>query len=273
MGIMEHMMRVSRVIVTLILVLTLAPACNRQAGRPQPDTVVSFNQVDLEELPAEPKKWAEERHRRRGTYVRDFGDKTYLLVSWGEKPTGGYGVKIEEVAGTRTGSLVGVRLSAPKPGELVTQALTYPHAVAVAQRLNRPVKFAFLGGLNLQDQPAAAKPGPREQNGHEQEEPVASSENFRVTSPRPGSTIGSPLRVTGRARVFEGSFILELEDGHNVLAREIVQATEGAPGWGAFDVTLTFPPATNPAGALLFVTEDPRDGRRREELIIPVRFR
>lgn len=262
--------RVSWAMLAFLLVLILAPACTRQPDRRQPDTALTFNQVNREDLPAEPQAWAEERHRQQGTYVRDFGEKTYLLVSWGEKPTGGYDVKIEEVAKASDGSLVGVRLSAPKPDEFVTQAFTYPHAIAVGPLLDRPVKFAFLGGLTLTDKSRADESV--QKKGREEITPPAMSKNFRVTSPAPGSAINSPLRVTGQARVFEGSFILEMEDGHNVLAREVVQTTEGGPGWGFFDVTLTFANPTNPAGALLFVTEDASDGRRREELIVPIRF-
>lgn len=42
--------------------------------------------------------------------------------------------------------------------------------------------------------------------------------------------------VSGEARVFEGSFMYNVEDGHQVLVMETpVQVNEGAPSWGKFE--------------------------------------
>ncbi|MGB9887009.1 MAG: Gmad2 immunoglobulin-like domain-containing protein [Moorellales bacterium] len=102
--------------------------------------------------------------------------------------------------------------------------------------------------------------------------PVAQSENFRIFAPAPGSTVtvGRPLLVRGQARAFEATFILELEDGHNVLARQVVTADNAI--WGNFEVELEFEAPTSPHGTLLFVTESAADGSRREELAIPLKF-
>jgi hypothetical protein len=103
---------------------------------------------------------------------------------------------------------------------------------------------------------------------------VATSENFRLFEPAPGSTVavGRPLTVRGQARVFEATFILELEDGHNLLASQVVTADNAGPHWGNFSVELEFDAPTSPYGTLLFVTIDADDGSRREELAVPVKF-
>ncbi len=103
-------------------------------------------------------------------------------------------------------------------------------------------------------------------------EEAARSENFTVFSPRPGEVVRSPVRIRGRARVFEGSFVVEIEDGHNLLAREVVQASAGGPEWGEFDLSVEFETPTSPGGTLIFVTYDAADGKRKEELLLPVKF-
>ncbi len=246
---------------------------------------IPFERIDLaregDRLPAEVRSWAEVASRRRGEHVRHRGDHTYILVAWGEKPTGGYSVRVEEVARGRRGEVVVVRLTAPRPGDVVTQALTHPFDLVRTPRLKRPVIFAYAGDLTLaQDAGAGGRaggqPAPPEQRAPERGAPeratVARARNFIVFTPAPGAVLASPVTVTGLARVFEGSFVLELEDGHNVLARQTVQAEAGAPAWGEFRVSLSFAPPTNPAGALIFVTYSAADGSRREELILPVRF-
>ncbi|MCD5324716.1 MULTISPECIES: BsuPI-related putative proteinase inhibitor [Pontibacillus] len=45
--------------------------------------------------------------------------------------------------------------------------------------------------------------------------------------------------VTGEARVFEGSFMYNVEDGHRVLVPDTaVQTSQGAPNWGEFEFTV-----------------------------------
>ncbi|KGP90744.1 sporulation protein [Pontibacillus chungwhensis BH030062] len=45
--------------------------------------------------------------------------------------------------------------------------------------------------------------------------------------------------VSGEARVFEGSFMYNVEDGHQVIVMDTpVQVSEGAPGWGEFEFTV-----------------------------------
>ena len=70
-----------------------------------------------------------------GASVSDSGEGAYLAAYWGEKPTGGY---ILEVGSARLeGDRVTVRLVLEEPPRdaVVTQALTYPYAVAVVRGL------------------------------------------------------------------------------------------------------------------------------------------
>ena len=71
-----------------------------------------------------------------GARVPDSGDGTYLAVYWGEKPTGGYSLAVESAR--LEGGRVTVRLVLKEPprGAIVTQALTYPYAVAVVRDLD-----------------------------------------------------------------------------------------------------------------------------------------
>lgn len=74
--------------------------------------------------------------------IPDSGSGTYVAAFWGEKPTGGYSVAV--VSARRERDRVRIELSLKKPPEdaLVTQSLTYPHAVAVIRDLE-PAGKAF----------------------------------------------------------------------------------------------------------------------------------
>jgi len=65
----------------------------------------------------------------------DFRRQTVAVIHAGERPTGGYSVRVEKVAsGPRAGQArVWRRVLEPGPDAMVTQALTYPCAVLVLE--------------------------------------------------------------------------------------------------------------------------------------------
>jgi hypothetical protein len=80
-----------------------------------------------------------------GANVPDSGEGAYLAAYWGEKPTGGYSlaVKSARIEGDRV--TVRLALKEPPPDAIVTQALTYPYAVAVVRELDpRGKDFSFV---------------------------------------------------------------------------------------------------------------------------------
>lgn len=91
-----------------------------------------------------------------------------------------------------------------------------------------------------------------------------------VETPAVGDVITSPVRVTGSASVFEATFVVELvRRGGTVLGREVVTASEGAPGRGSFTARLTFEGAGDVV--LRVYQESMEDGTPLDEVRIPVR--
>ncbi len=83
--------------------------------------------------------------RAIGARVPNSGNGTYLVAYWGEKSTGGYSLAVESAR--LEGDRVTVRLALrePPPDAFVTQALTYPYAVAVVRDLDLQGKdFLFV---------------------------------------------------------------------------------------------------------------------------------
>ncbi|MGF1470154.1 MAG: protease complex subunit PrcB family protein [Rubrobacteraceae bacterium] len=65
-----------------------------------------------------------------GVSVPDSGEGTYLAAFWGEQPTGGYTVEILSARTEEDRIVVRLALGRPSPDAMVSQALTYPYAVA-----------------------------------------------------------------------------------------------------------------------------------------------
>lgn len=68
-----------------------------------------------------------------GYLVHTTNKNTYVIINMGEKPTGGFSLAVDSVG--LVGGVLGVSLleKSPKPGDVVTQALTYPQVVLLVQ--------------------------------------------------------------------------------------------------------------------------------------------
>jgi PrcB C-terminal len=79
-----------------------------------------------------------------GTNIKNSGDGTYLAAYWGEKPTGGYSMSVRSARLEGSRVMVELLLKEPPRDAILTQALTYPHAVAVIWDLSPEGKnFSF----------------------------------------------------------------------------------------------------------------------------------
>ncbi|WP_019877920.1 Gmad2 immunoglobulin-like domain-containing protein [Sporichthya polymorpha] len=63
-----------------------------------------------------------------------------------------------------------------------------------------------------------------------------------ILAPLSGRSYSSPLTVAGQARVFEASVTVDVSQNGNVLKRAHVQATQGAPELGDWQVTFALDP-------------------------------
>lgn len=71
----------------------------------------------------------------------DFDQEMVLAVFMGERRTGGYRVEVNDVARDGETLRVSVRMSAPGPNCMTTQALTQPYQIVRLPRVEGPVEF------------------------------------------------------------------------------------------------------------------------------------
>ncbi|MDP8951393.1 MAG: protease complex subunit PrcB family protein [Actinomycetota bacterium] len=87
-----------------------------------------------------------------GTEVLDSGDGTYLAAYWGLKSTGGHSLVVESVRLEGDRVTVRLALQEPPPDAIVTQALTYPYAIAIVRErdlLEKDFSFVDQDGQEL----------------------------------------------------------------------------------------------------------------------------
>lgn len=94
-----------------------------------------------------------------------------------------------------------------------------------------------------------------------------------VESPTVGNSVGSPLRVTGTANVFEAVFRINIVNWDGlIIADEVVTASSGTGTRGTFDVTIPFTVDKAGRGALIVFAESAKDGSQIDVVEIPLQL-
>lgn len=130
------------VVVVLMLVLIFACGCTEDE---EVKEVIVPEVFEEAELPDEIKAWIDDSRDTFGGRSLIHEGLHYILVTYGEKPTGGYTVEITEIAKKGAELVVTVQFSEPGEGEMVTQALTYPYDLAVVKETDLAVEFRATG--------------------------------------------------------------------------------------------------------------------------------
>lgn len=186
-----------------------------------------------------------------------LGDKTYLIVTRGAKPTGGYAVSIKEVVEKETEVVVKVQYQDPAPDAVVTQAISYPYVVAMIEKTTKPVRFEGEDNAYI----------PQLYGLDNMEQITAESQGIKLLTPIQKEKV---LTVRGIARVFEATVSWRLIDAQGQEKKSgFVTAAIGGPDWGYFSFDI--PKEYQQAGMILQVYESSaKDGTPINVIEIPV---
>lgn len=96
--------------------------------------------------------------------------------------------------------------------------------------------------------------------------------DIEVAAPRPGEEVRSPVRVRGRARVFEGNVQIQVRNSRGmVIGNGYGTASAGAPEWGTFNAAIMYHlNGGTQAGVVEVFSTDPKDGRVANLVSVPV---
>jgi len=131
------------VVTILVAALVFVYGCGEPAGPEEPDEP---DEVVLpDELPSEIQAWIDASLEEFGAQTKVYEGVLYMLVTYGEKPTGGYVVEITDIAEEEDKIVVTVHFTEPGEDDIVTQALTYPYDLAMMDDPGLPVEFIATG--------------------------------------------------------------------------------------------------------------------------------
>lgn len=80
-------------------------------------------------------------------------------------------------------------------------------------------------------------------------------------------------KISGEARVFEGSFTYSVSDGHNVFIEKNEQVEKGGPDWAPFSFEVKIPEDDLPINGTLMLElfyYSPKNGEKEDTLAVPL---
>lgn len=253
-------MRKRFLILGLIILMLGLPGC-QASNKPmeqskKPDTQVN-PALDEGNYPSEVDSWLTNMREYEVAGVVEKGDKTYLLVSGGEKPTAGYQVKIVQVQ--ENNEAVTVTVDLVSPSGPAAQVISYPNAVHTLNHRLGSQRVEFVWSSNRDPIPQVV--------GLQPTVPFeAASNNIKIMKM---DMDNQRISVQGIARIFEGSLSYQFVNSEDeIVEAGVVQTAAGAPDWGSFtlDNILRPPRATK----IQFFWSSPKDGRPLDMINIPL---
>lgn len=185
---------------------------------------ISFRELDPNRAPNAIKQWVQRYRDTEVAQVKNYGNKTYLLVTRGQKPTGGYGVSITQVENRGDVILATVRYT--EPSRIVTPAVTYPLTLVEMPRVDKPVRFV---GENGQVIPQLPDPEPQA--------PISGSANIKVYSLKANP---DKVTLTGVVNVSNASVNYRIKEpwGKVIRAGSLASGRHGET-WTPFNLVLS----------------------------------
>jgi hypothetical protein len=201
------------VVLLSILLLTQLTACAKSPPETEPPGVIVDGGGDGIEIPERTDEeqiaaWVENSRTAFMAQSRELNGTQYLLVTYGMKNTGGYGVEITAVEVQEEQVTVTVRFARPAPGQNANQAIEYPFAMKEIPATGLPAVFLAKG-----DEPHVPHLA-----GIEYMLPVVvESAGIKVFAPAPNSLVERSFSVNGVANVFEGNIHYKLMDAKTTV--------------------------------------------------------
>ncbi|MDR5659433.1 protease complex subunit PrcB family protein [Serpentinicella sp. ANB-PHB4] len=84
-------------------------------------------------------RWYERSRKEEGAFKFDDEEYTYILISAGERRTGGYSLNTMSITGDNKHLNVKAKLIEPLPSSMVVQVITYPSQLVRIEKDNREV--------------------------------------------------------------------------------------------------------------------------------------
>jgi hypothetical protein len=176
-------------------------------------------------VPESLRVWIEQSLNKELGQSRVIDGSTYLLITRGEKRTGGYEVEVQAAEQAGDQLIVTVVYTDPDKGDIVTESVTHPFELVKVQGVYEHVEFVLADGTKLpQIEGLSAIPSL-----------AAEADGIMVFA---AENREGRLHVRGAVHAFAGTVWLEWREADGAARNVTVTSSASAPDWGRFELDL-----------------------------------
>lgn len=142
----KRFLNIKSLMILLVVILILVSGTMAIKHFTKDDEKVDFRILSEKEIPAKLKEILPRYQTLERALACKVNGEIYVVVTRGEKPTGGYGVDIDKIEKIKDEEdkfklIVYAKFTDPKPGDVVTQAITYPYAIGKTNLKELPYRI------------------------------------------------------------------------------------------------------------------------------------
>lgn len=199
---------------------------------------VQLIRMDPHQLPDPVRGWIDRSRQLAAAGYFDtmeYDNKTFVFVARGERPTGGYAVRILDATRRRDNTIeIRVEFTRPPPDAIVTQAVTYPYDVVAINETALPLTLVLEGN----DRPSRMT---RLRGIDSLPDIVAQSFTIKIFRPAPLAHVERRFTLSGVALVPEGTVFYRVIDSGGAV-RKVGGILSTSPlDWSYFESSLELP--------------------------------
>lgn len=139
------MSKVKSIVCLLLLIglISLLVACDNDTSKPDKVKELEFTVVEDADVPVKLMEAINEKKNNpfKITFSDEGEEYLYVVVGYGEKPTGGYSISVDEFYLAENAIYIDTNLIGPSEEEFVSNAVTYPYVVIKTEFTDKRVLF------------------------------------------------------------------------------------------------------------------------------------
>lgn len=117
--------------------------CNKEDSKPDKVKELEFTVVEDADVPTNLMETINEKKNEplKMTYSDESEEYLYIVVGYGEKPTGGYSISVDDLYLAENAIYIDTNLIGPSEEDFVSNAATYPYVVIKMEYTDKRVLF------------------------------------------------------------------------------------------------------------------------------------
>lgn len=185
---------------------------------------LDYQVLESDEVMPEIKSWLDRSMEHELAQLKTVDQETYILLTLGQKNSGGYEINVEAIKQYHNGVKVDFEILEPEKGDFVTEGVTYPYKlIKLVDTYEGPITFNEKTNNRI----------PIIEGTDQIPSLYKDSENIILFDP---VITEEKIKLQGIVNTFEGLIEFSLVNGSgDELENETIQSHGAKPDWGYFE--------------------------------------